>query len=413
MKKLFALLLGVVLTVTLFGACQPTGQDPEPAQSQPSADMPSGTDPLAMNLLTSSQLDVPGNYSRCSITSTGICWEVENGFYFLLNDLIYYADKTDLSNWIPVCGKADCAHIAVGMGANCDARAERVFIGEDRIYKLYEADYPFTLLSTALDGTDLREEFVFTEAAELIKRSGSGNVLITSEYLICYTSTLNPQGTFDFRVYTANKDGVILHMNEERENMGYYISSCDSLDGSWFCGPAIVNDPSRCVYFKLQNRELTSVDLTGLPTYGAYFTGDELLAFRSNEGYYRIDTTTREEVKLAEPQLDDSDADIALPNCILESTLFYDWKSPGQHRRNLEHHEMWLFDGRDWLEVVVPDEFLTQDSDLCILGNVAVASDRLLLLAVSEDRKAYEPYQLYQILLTTDTPTLEYLATLG
>lgn len=408
MKKILFILLCLSILTSFLTACQPELQPPGIEQSAQTTapattSAPAESHAQETGTLVTELLEIPGDLSRCNITSTSSFWEVEDGFYrHTPSMMLYYADKSDLSNWVPVCTKPDCPHIAVGVESTCDARADRVMIQGDRIYRLYEAEHPFTLLSTALDGTDLRTEFVFSDAVELMALGGSGNALMTTEYLVCYISALDAEGNYDFRVYTADENGVTMQMKESRDHMSVLIRPYDSGNGLWFNGPAIIDDMSRVVIYTLDGGELVSVELSGLPLSGSWFSGEDLLVFRPNDGYYRIDTTTREEIKLSEPQLTDSDADIALPNCIIESTLFY-------REQTVERHEMWLFNGQEWLEVAIPEELQTSENERYVVKNITVASDRLLLLVAAKGQQSGTPYALYQILLGSQELAMAYV----
>ena len=88
------------------------------------------------------------------------------------------------------------------------------------------------------------------------------------------------------------------------------------------------------------------LELGELPINYAYLSGDVLRFFRSGYGYYDMNIRTGEEVKLADCQLENSRAVVALPNCILESTLLtpqsMETRMPGQT------HRLMLFDGESW-----------------------------------------------------------------
>ncbi|MBE6945329.1 MAG: hypothetical protein E7459_04485 [Ruminococcaceae bacterium] len=424
MKRMQCVVLCLCLMVVCLAACGQNGAtsrlpetdwssaathetDPQPTESQPESTQLPTTQTVTGTLLTE-RLTVAGDYSRSHETSAGRVWEVENGFYYLSTQrILHYADKTNLSIWVPVCSKPDCAHDPNKPNERCDAMVDQIMVIGDRIYRPGTGiDDLFTLYSTALDGTDLREEFTFTEAKELMSLgAGSGGLVMTPEYLACYVSVMNQQGIYDFRVYTADRSGAVLQIQEERENMSVLMSRWDSGEGLWFNGTAITDDFSRVVVYRLMAGELTSVELTGLWEAGAFFDGQMVMAFRPGEGYFKTDLTTGEEIKLSEPVGQGIAADIALPNCIVESTLFVPGESSGT-----QEQEMWLFTGQQWMEVELPEELRNPAQTQHIRQNVTVASDRILLELVTEGQRTVA---LYQILLTTDTPTLEYLGPIG
>ena len=58
-------------------------------------------------------------YARCAETSEYHMAETEQGFYMMSGGYLYYADKTDVSKWMPVCSKPNCTHD--GNTEGCDA----------------------------------------------------------------------------------------------------------------------------------------------------------------------------------------------------------------------------------------------------------------------------------------------------
>ncbi len=417
MKRALSIVLCLSLLAGLFAACRAENKnetnppiqniDQQVMQTQSTESSVSASTPITGTLLTES-LSISNDCSRSQKTSTGRVWETESGFYYLSsNRILHYADKSALSNWVVVCSKPDCAHDPGQPNVRCDAMMDQIMVMNGRIYRNAPGgNQMFTLYSTALDGTDLRKEFTFVEAEELMALgAGSGGLVMTPEYLACYVSVMNQQGIYDFRVYTADRSGAVLQIQEERENMSVLMSRWDSGEGLWFNGTAITDDFSRVVVYRLMAGELTSVELTGLWEAGAFFDGQMVMAFRPGEGYFKTDLTTGEEIKLSEPVGQGIAADIALPNCIVESTLFVPGESSGT-----QEQEMWLFTGQQWMEVELPEELRNPAQTQHIRQNVTVASDRILLELVTEGQRTVA---LYQILLTTDTPTLEYLGPIG
>ena len=53
---------------------------------------------------------VPWNSKRCEETSNFTIAETESGWYLLHTSWLYYADKSNPSNWVLLCNKPDCEH---------------------------------------------------------------------------------------------------------------------------------------------------------------------------------------------------------------------------------------------------------------------------------------------------------------
>ena len=47
---------------------------------------------------------------RCEATGNGKWAETDLGYYFMYDFNLFYADKEDLSNWVPLCNQPDCKH---------------------------------------------------------------------------------------------------------------------------------------------------------------------------------------------------------------------------------------------------------------------------------------------------------------
>lgn len=171
---------------------------------------------------------------------------------------------------------------------------------------------------------------------------------------------------------------------------------------------SLMMDPGFSVAFRLKDRELTGTDLSGLPWTGSYLSGDTLRVFKPGEGYYAVDLTTREEMKLADPQLENSWAYIVQPNCIFESAIL--GKESMAERVAEEAYGFNFFDGKIWWDVALPEELMGLEED-GYLELMTLGSDRAIFLLVQgkgTEKKLYP----YQLLLGTDQPTLEAIGEL-
>lgn len=82
MKKIYAVVLSALLSLSLAG-CQ-----------QPEASTQKG----------------PADSSLCANTSAYLMAETEGGFYYSTGNILYYADQENLTEWVPVCSRPDCSH---------------------------------------------------------------------------------------------------------------------------------------------------------------------------------------------------------------------------------------------------------------------------------------------------------------
>lgn len=100
----------------------------------------------------------------CAITSNGQMAETESGYYAQFRGKLYYADESDLTNWVQVCNEPDCRH----WDESCPAKMMPYgfWIQDNRIYSVRQTvtieEIPTAgdaIYSMAPDGTDLRLEY--------------------------------------------------------------------------------------------------------------------------------------------------------------------------------------------------------------------------------------------------------------
>lgn len=108
---------------------------------------------------------------------------------------------------------------------------------------------------------------------------------------------------------------------------------------------------------------------------------------------------TKEEVKIADARLANSDAMIELPNCIVESTLFNNAHDQLPEGAN---HSMVFFDGQKWRPVELPVEL--QESKKGKYLNLACVTSDSVFFQYTENRKIH----LYRIPIGDGELHLEY-----
>lgn len=172
------------------------------------------------------------------------------------------------------------------------------------------------------------------------------------------------------------------------------------------------------ILYRVRDRQLYGTDLTDISWNGGYLEGDTLKVFRSGDGYYQLDLRTGQETRLADAQMEHSFCHIMAPNCILESTVLNvaylrDEVLETRQLHPVEEHTMRFFDGELWLDVALPEEVQKAQGGES-LTPIALTLDRILFSFKDiSDVMNEDPVALYQILLNTDSPTLEYLGTIG
>ncbi len=422
MTRKTTLLLCLFLLLTLFSACQtepPVDLETSSTGEHAAVDV---TLPVQETLQTKLIEILPWNAGRAEETDCYFTAETEHGFYVEYGAMLYYADKSDMTNWVIVCPDAECEHKEGD--PECGACIIGTFVVKnDRIYYLTRKNRdmerwaqvegfstPF-IVSMALDGTDSRIEHIFgTPENTMRSDSFSGAMFMTKDYAIESACYLNADGTYDAWLTVVDEDGeYTLHVITQ-ENDNAHFSPWRRRRNIF--GPITfasrVLDEKMTKAFRLEGRELASVDFGDLDCDGGYLSGDILWVFRPDDGYYSVNLTTGEEVKLAENQLQHSQAYIALPNCILESTLL--GYGSCESRAEVQQHSLRFFDGVQWWEIELPEELQNMDAE-SYLELATVASDRILFV-FSQGMGQEQQWKTYQIMLGTEEPELEALGQL-
>ena len=339
----------------------------------------------------------PGNYDRSKHTGYGSFQETEAGYYYVYNSCLYYADKTDMSNWVVVCPDPACAH---SRGSDCVAQTESVFLKDGRLYFLsdsntiphiaseYSGENVTLLCSMSLNGTDIRSEHVY-EAAILPEGGTLSRRLFPDGYALSLLR-MNADGTTSMGLYLydfENGEQVLL----EKENVDavnnsqvYILMAANrfALRGDAAVVSAMVDGTVNGHTFWLCDGEALSADFSQFPAFGGYLSGSTLRCFQPGDGYYDIDLLTGTRVRLFDAQLANSNARILLPNCIIESTLQYNNQDPAiaEKRAAVETHQLRYYDGIQWHNVSLTEEILNlPDSEY--LNVIAVTSDSIIFSA--------------------------------
>lgn len=334
-KQLLCALLALVLALCLFGC----GEAP--------------LEPAALEI----GMDVCAESSRYKMAET------EQGYYLTVcESRLYYADKSDLSNWVVVCTNPVCNHTAT----TCSSMIHSFYIDNDRIYSIQipaslasllpeddtVGEFYHAVFSMALDGTDLRQEYKI-EGSDLDKGGFSYVTLYGKKAFGAYALMQN-DGTFQAQIVAADKNGttclysqdgletmlpggdIMFPLNLTKEIRGdICVRSC-LLDGT----DDYANRPYRLTEDGFEAMEgVTADDLMG-----AYLKGDQVYRFIANDGYYLMDLSTGESKKWMDAQLADSEAYHLTDQFILESTAY----------GSVEKPELRFYDGAQWHAISLP-----------------------------------------------------------
>ena len=411
---MLCLLLSAVLLLPLFGCAK---EEPEvtvyPYTEYPEPVFTPGT--LESDLLTVEN----GNYERANRTGGTYFLEVGTGYYCMRGSgFLYYADKTDLSNWVPVCADPTCKHTE---RSNCAAQTFGAFLSNDRLFYVsmeYE-DYKHlfskadsvpraVLCSVALDGTDLRVEHYFDDTLSLV--GGASTYCLFPDGYMLGVLLFNTDGTYTAKMYIADSENgaqKLMQIDDmPQPDLVIYANSASarhSMRGDNAFISHMLGEASENYLCWIENGEMMSADISGISAYGSYLADGILRCYRTNDGYYDINLLTGEETKLADAQLENGNARILLPNCILESTLpFTQDPRHSQNWASGEDQVLRFFDGQEWHDVTLPEEIQTLP-DPTYLFVKAVTTDSVMFQVTIEEEACF-----YRMALGAEEYKLEY-----
>jgi len=411
-KNIFKLFVVLLTVVILLSGCAeeeiPAGLESQVWEIAPALDY---------GILEYEPLEVLPYYSgRCEFTSKNAWAETDMGYYYANSPYLYYADKVDLNKWVPVCNQPNCNHITQ---SRCAAKVylPRFVIHDGRIYhEAFGGTYPnpanpkgdngLVLVSMTINGDDKKVAYSLADAVS--SGEGSASTRLSEQCWMYYAEDLNPDGTYAVKLFCIDDSGMRLlfekHYDQEAmdeiDKNKYSNISGELFGERYYRYQALVPDR----WFKMEADGYRYLDASLVSPYGGYIAGTTLRTFRPNDGYYDIDIETKEEIKLIDNRLQDSESVILLPNCIIESTLFND-DYEGQQA-------MTIFDGKTWHNVELPNE-LKQVVGANAFSVETVTSDSIIFsvnemdLGTSQHGKV-----LYSISLKEEQWILKYLTTI-
>lgn len=404
MKKMIYLLLVLVMLLVATGCGEETPEMilEDRSESKTWDNMPAFT----YGRLETEKLEVvPWYDGRMESVSKNTWAETKDGYYFVSGSCLQYADKTNLVLWVPVCGKPNCPHTSMNSWSHGEVMCNSIiggntiWIRDGRIWFLGRMDrypelYPAAdevqgnaIFSIAPDGSDPRLEYRHDGMESSFLGGGSIGVEQGSRYTIYITKNIDTDGIEHLTILLLTARGAKIVYQEQGEDLN---------TGHW--GSPFYGDDAFYVYaigrdlLRLEGEELIPMDVSAYEANGGYLSGNFLRQFRPGDGYYDVNLETGEEVKLCDPQLESSTADIVLPNCIIEHNI---------NAKDLDVNaprEMRIFDGTQWRTVQLPEELQYQQIPGAFIFS-RFGSDRIVFVAARTGS--------YQIMLDRDELTME------
>lgn len=390
MKKIYAVVLSALLSLSLAG-CQ-----------QPEASTQKG----------------PADSSLCANTSAYLMAETEGGFYYSTGNILYYADQENLTEWVPVCSRPDCSH----NGPDCQAylandgrfvlKGEQIYFCDSNTRYHPDGDSGTVLASMTLDGGD--RKVAYTIPGSLSDAGGSDRFCLLGDQLIAMYCRMNEGGAFDTRMVRVDETGEQELFTGTMEQLPSWLGAVTRYEdmGGDTALYFYLDDSQEnwaCTLYRPTAEGLEKLgDVSGLGNLmdldftGSYLSGEVLRIYRPGDGYYDVNLATGQETKALDSQLEDAWGWQLTERYAVESTLL---SRPLAHQKATVDREqaMTLYDGERWRPVALPEE-LARGPLFQNLRPVAVTSEGIFFQAKLQDQR-----RLYQVKLDGDTLQMTFL----
>ena len=410
--------ISILLCLIMFAMLLPSCRNDEGTTGAMGSRYWSAFPPLAAGMMNTDALEVASwDSGRLEATSYETMAETETGYYLVYMNHLFYADRDNLSNWVPVCNAPNCGHT---IDERCAAivLSERIVVKNDRIFTLVNSGtYPeihtgkeaVVVMSMAADGEDKRLEYVLEEGVY----SGSAGIaaLLYSNQMLYNAVELLPDGTATGHLYRVTDAGVEKVTTAENFAQQLIVSTPTNIVHGVHLFSTTLLDGTGKKFYYYENDALKALDITLLPGTGGYLSGQTLRYFKANDGYYDCDMETGENTYLAPARLENSRSRLLLPNCIIETTLIGSNSAIGN--TTVQNHKMELYDGITWHRVKLPKELHVPDENIHI-SIMGVSSDSVFIACYDkrEDAGNDMSFDLYRILLGTENLIMEFCGTI-
>lgn len=413
MKRVF--LLFSIATILFFYACTNNALEATTGTTDPHIGKSIQED------FTLPVLDIPAK-DRCAMTGNCTFAETDSGYYMMRYGYLFYADKSDLGNWVLVCSEPDCSHEAGfcpgHLGSLCG-----FWVKDDSIYYMsnkidQQLSDGFHFIKMNLDGTS--REIVYTDPSINENYSGGGSMTeggIKDSYCCCIVN-MQADGDWNCRIVKINKGGtktLFSGIYPPSSNGSiplpwtynllfsvrgdFLINSKLPLDGTPDENKADWENRSSDQYYQIYGDSIRALVLSeSCDLYGAYISGDSLWHYHVNDGFYYMDLSTGEEVKIADAAYADAHGFCVDGDHMIECTF----GEVGQNG-NPEKPDMRYFDGETWIELEIPEHWNNNYS----FRLWAATSDRIFFSIYDYNlRKTDSEEEMCYILLGDDKITV-------
>lgn len=346
--------------------------------------------------------NIEKDYLRCNATSAGNMAEIESGFFYKENEILYYADKENMNNWIPVCNNPDCLHNSSSCSAQIDYEIAQK---GDKLY--YYDNFSKAIMEVAIDGSEPKTAFKI--ALENANLGNSSRGIISQDGFFIYYGYLTQDGMYQRMIARLEDDGTLYPLFTENvdslesqitmPSYIYYVRGDFAIISSLLIEEG---DDAQNVLWRVDGDEPERVNLPEeVSILYSYLSEDTFTYYREKEGFFEIDLESGKETLLCENQLEDGRGYILTDEYMIESNR-YRYYTP-------EEAYLKFFNGKEWLDVALPENVKKTD---CVFIPASVASDRIFMIQANNGVNGYAS-QLYYFMLNDETPELTFCNTFG
>ena len=351
-------------------------------------------------------------YLRCNKTSNGIMAEMEEGYFLVSEGILFYADKKNLEQWVPVCNKPNCMH----NDYTCNGYLPSYNTIWQKDGKLYEITYgdvienPY-IFEIATDGSGLKKVYEIP-IKDGVNSSGYGKATFQNEFLLRY-GYLNESGIYQNHIIHLedNKNSEV-NIDTIHENIGERATFILSGNLYWSIrGDNLIvttlfleeGDVALNNLCRIDGKEIEPLNLPkDISFYGGYLSGDIFTYYQSQEGFYQYNISTGETELIFENQLEDGQGYILSDNCMVECNRYIDYMP--------EEAYLKVYNGKEWIDLELPEEITNCDNPFF---PVCITSDSIFFrMNITGDDYSTTTY-LYYTMLEEANPELVFAGKIG
>lgn len=355
----------------------------------------------------------PDPYLSCNVTSYGIMSELESGYFFVDEDLLFYADKNDLSNWVEVCNKPDCVHVDDDI---CNAYLDymdRIVQKNGKLYGIARGNMKEGIYIYEMDIAGNGRKPVYTISDTVEKYISSYTNATFQDRFVTYFGCLNEDGLYEQTVILLEADekgkAVTQTLYEETSELGGLLimqgNAYWQIRGDDIIVTSMMQEEDEMFTDNIVRVEngLEHIDFPkDISVQGGYLSGNTFICYKQNDGFYKVDLETGEQVLFSESQMEDGRGYVLSEDYMIECNRYIDNKP--------EEAKLRFYNGEKWIEIELPEKVKNSDDPFY---PVALATDRIFYNHNVRRKGGELVANLYYFMIDEENPELVFCSEVG